>query len=64
MNTKAPLIDWLVNLIRVVTLAYLFWLGNAIVEAKVKIATLEANYQSIDQRLNEIQQSLRRLEDR
>lgn len=63
-NGKTKVIEWLIGFIRIVTLAYLFWIGNALVEAKVKIATLEANYQSIDRRLNDIQASLARLEDR
>lgn len=64
LNGKTQIIAWLVGIIQAITLTYLFWSGSAIVEAKTEIATLKANYQSIDRRLTEIQQSLTRLEDR
>jgi len=51
---KSKLIYWLLSVIQIFIVSFLWWLGSNAVEAKTDIATLKANYASIDKSLQDI----------
>lgn len=57
---KTKVIIFLGGLLQTIVIAWSWWIGAALVEAKTDIAALEANYSNIMNELSDIKVILRR----